>query len=114
MVLLVMWRVISLCEWRIHPDTGYWCGGAARNRTTIIMAYRVVNLRAAVWSGIKRIMAGHLTLKSVQITPCQQLGIYGTARYSQLSDEVKTPMVDKSWMDCFPPGSLIVSDIGMI
>ena len=79
------------------------------------MAYRVVNLRAVAWSGIKRIMAGHLTLRSVQITPLPATGgstePHVTAAY--LMKLKILPWWTSHGMDCFPPGSLIVSDTGM-
>ncbi|EJA4357837.1 MipA/OmpV family protein, partial [Escherichia coli] len=42
---------------------------------------------------------------SANYTFAGNLGIYGTARYSRLSDEVKnSPMVDKSWDGLFSTG----------
>ncbi|EJN3599412.1 MipA/OmpV family protein, partial [Escherichia coli] len=71
--------------------------------------YYGVSRRESVRSGLKRYKADdgwapYLEV-SANYTFAGNWGIYGTARYSRLSDEVKnSPMVDKSWDGLFSTG----------
>lgn len=61
------------------------------------MAYRAKSPLAAVCVAITRTTAGALTELSASCNFLGDWSVYGTARYTRLSDEVTdSPMVDKS------------------
>lgn len=69
----------------------------SETRTNTIMAYRAKSPLAAVCVAITRTTAGALTELSASYNFLGDWSVYGTARYTRLSDEVTdSPMVDKS------------------